>query len=594
MLDTIRKTFHLVGRERPGRWVAVVAGAVVASGFEMLGALLVFMLLGLIADPTGDVEVPVIGDVREWFAGVDETTFLLGAAVVMGVFFLVRVVVQVGFQYVKHRMAMNAGARLSSRLAEGYLRLPYAFHLRRSSAELVRNAHQSVQELTRQCILPVIQVLAESIVVAGLLLAMLVIAPWATVAAIVIVGGAALVLLKVVQPRLKRLGATAQEMRKRTLGALQQSLYGIRDIKILGTEGYFGTSYHRNRRALARTQYLRGTISEMPRHVIETSLVGFILLLFAFSLLTGMATAELLSTLGLFAYAGMRMMPSLQKIVSGLNNIRFSGAAVDHVHDDLLLVEDVEGPPTGGPPLDFTDELRLEGVSFAYEQTDAPALSDVNLSIRPGEVVGICGPTGGGKTTLTDLITGILPPTTGEVRVDGIDIQEAIPAWFAKLGVVPQMVFLVDDTLRRNIALGIPDDEIDEAAVAEAVHLAQLEDFVDSLPEGLETEVGERGVRVSGGQRQRIAIARALYREPEVLIFDEGTSALDNATEAVLMSSLERLRGTHTILLVAHRLSTVKNCDKIVYLAGGRIQGIGTFEQLRADNEGFRALAQNA
>lgn len=593
MLDTFRKTFHLVGRERPMRWVAVIGAAVVASGFEMLGALLVFALLAMVADPGGEVDLPLLGDVRARFAGVDDQTFLLGAAVVLGVFFLVRVVVQVGFQYVKHRMAHNAAARLSSRLAEGYLRLPYSFHLRRSSAELVRNAYTTVQQLAGQCILPVIQVLGEGIVVLGLLIVMVIVAPAATVGAIVIVGGAALVLLKVVQPRLQRLGDQAQDMQKRTLGTLQQALHGIRDIKILGTEGHFGRAYRQNRLRLARTHYLRGTVGEMPRHIIETSLLGFILLLFAFTILTGVGTEQLLSTLGLFAYAGLRLMPSLQKIVGGLNNIRFSGPGVTHVYDDLKLVEQVEHPAEGRQ-VEFTDRLELHDVSFTYEQTEHPAVANASLEIRPGEVVGICGPTGGGKTTLTDLITGILPPTSGTVTVDGVDIQDAIPAWFLKIGVVPQMVFLNDDTLRANVALGMPPDEVDEEAMAEAVHLAQLDDFVDRLPKGLDTEVGERGVRVSGGQRQRVAIARALYRRPEVLIFDEGTSALDNTTEAVLISSLDRLRGTHTMLLVAHRLSTVKNCDRIVYLEGGRIRGVGDFETLRKQNEGFRALATNS
>jgi ATP-binding cassette, subfamily B, bacterial PglK len=593
LLDTFRKTFYLVGREKPGRWVAVILSAVIASGVEMLGALLVVVLLGLIADPSGNLELPVVGNVRGWFDHVDDETFLLATAVGLGVFFLLRVVVQVGFQYVRQRMAHNAGAKLSTRLAAGYLRLPYAFHLRRSSAELVRNAHQTVEELAKQCFLQVILVIGESIVILGLLIVMLVLAPLGTLFAVVIVGGAALLLLKVVQPRLKRLGGKAQEMRKQTLASLQQSLYGIRDIKILGSEQHFEELYEKNRRQLARTLYLKGTVGDTPKHVTETALVGFILMLFAFSILTDVGSEQLLATLGLFAYAGMRMMPSLNQIVSGLNNIRFAHAAVDQVYGDLLLVEQVERPDPGAA-ITFDDELRLDDVSFTYEETDHPAVSDVNLGIRPGEVVGICGPTGGGKTTLTDLITGILPPTTGTVTVDGVDLQTATPGWFRKLGVVPQMVFLVDDTLRRNIALGVKDADIDEEALAEAVRLSQLDEFIQRLPQGLETEVGERGVRVSGGQRQRVAIARALYRRPEVLIFDEGTSALDNTTESILISSLERLRGTHTILLVAHRLSTVRNCDRIVYLEAGRIRGIGSYEQLLDESAGFRALAQNA
>ena len=594
MLETFRKTFYLVGRDKPVRWAVLILGAVVTSAFEMGGALLVFALLALVADPQGEVALPLIGDIRGWFPGVDEQQFLLGAAVVLGVFFLVRVVVTVAYTYLKHRMANNAAARLSSRLAEGYLRLPYTFHLRRSTAELVRNAHQTVEQLAQQCFLSVIYVIAEGMLILGLLVVLLYVELIGTALAVLIVGGAALLLLKVVQPELKRQGAIAQEMRSRSLSTLQQALHGIRDIKVLGSEAHFGRAYHRDRRDLSRALYLRGTAIELPRHVIETALIGFILVLFAFSVTTGVATEALLSTLGLFAYAGLRMLPSLQKVVSGLNFLRFSGPAVDQTYADLELVTRVEASADDDTTLTFDHALRLEDVSFAYEQTERPALRDVNLTIRPGEVIGVSGSTGGGKTTLADLVTGILPPTTGRITVDGVDIHDHLPAWFRKLGVVPQMVFLTDDTLRRNIALGTPEDEIDDEAIEHALRLAQLEEFVASLPDGLDTEVGERGIRISGGQRQRIAIARALYRRPEVLIFDEGTSALDNATEALLINSLERLRGNHTILLVAHRLSTVRGCDKIAYLEDGRIVDIGTFDELQQRSPGFRALAQNA
>ena len=593
MLDTFRKIFYLVGRERPGRWVVLVVGAIVVSVLEMLGALLVFLLLALIADPTGGLAVPLVGDLRAYFGEVDEATFLLGAAGVMGAFFLVRLVVQVTYTYVKQRLAHNAASRLSARLAEGYLRLPYSFHLRRSSSELVRNAYQNLENLAAQGFLAAILVVAEFILVVGLAVVMLVVAPMATLVAVGIVGSAALILLRVVQPRLQQLGLNAQGSRKRALGSLQQSLYGIRDIKILGSENYFGHAYRAEREGLSRSLYLRGTVLELPRLVIETSLIAFILLLFAFSIVTGTATHELLSMLGLFAYAGLRIQPSLQKLVSSLNSVRYSAAAVDEVFDDLKLIEETEAP-ADDDELRFEDELRLDRVSFTYESGHRPAIEDVELSIRPGEVIGICGPTGGGKTTLTDLITGILEPTSGEVRIDGVDLAQHRAAWFRKLGVVPQMIFLADDTLRRNIAMGTRDDEIDDEAVGEAVDLAQLTDFVASLPDGFDTIVGERGVRLSGGQRQRVAIARALYRRPEVLIFDEGTSALDNATESILISSLDRLRGTHTIVLVAHRLTTVRNCDRIVYVEEGRIAGVGGFQELQAKNEGFRALAEHS
>jgi ATP-binding cassette, subfamily B, bacterial PglK len=593
VLDTFRKTFYLVGRDKPGRWILLVVGALLTSGLEVVAALLVFLLLGLIADPGGELALPLVGEIRGLFPKVADQTFLVGSALVLGIFFLGRALVAVAYSYVKHRMAQSAGERLSSSLTEGYLRLPYLFHLGRSSSEMVRNAHQTVELLAQQAFLSVIYVISEGLLVVALVLVMVIVAPIATGMAVVIVGGAALLLLRLVQPKLQELGDRAQDARLRSLGTLQQSLYGIRDIKVLGAEARFGDSYRSDRRDLARSLYLQGVTVELPRNVIETALIAFILLLFAFSLQAGAATDELLATLGLFAYAGLRMMPSLQRFVSGLNSIKFSGPAVDQVHADLVLVESIRADEST-EDIPFQEEIRLEDVNYTYPGAESPALEAANLAIRRGEVVGICGPTGGGKTTLADLITGILPPTSGRVTVDGRDLQDHLAAWFRKLGVVPQMVFLADDTLRRNIALGDRDDQVDEAAIRDAVSRAQLVDFVRSLPSGLDTRVGERGIRLSGGQRQRIAIARALYRAPEVLIFDEGTSALDNNTEAALIESLRTLRGSHTILLVAHRLSTVRDCDRIVYLEAGRIADVGAYDELLQRSVGFRALAKHA
>ena len=591
MLTTLRQTFDLLGRDRPGRWVLLIVLALLVSGFEMLGAVLIYTLLALVVDPGGSIELPLLGDVRELFTGVEEPTLLLGIVATMGGFFLLRGIFKVGATYVQARIAHNAGVRLSNRLVEGYLSWPYAAHLRRPSSELIRNGHQAVLDVIGQVVLPVIKVFAELALVLGLLTVLVAIAPAATAMAIVVVGGAAVVLLLIIQPRLKRLGAINHHESQVTLAALQSSFHGIRDIKILGRERFFARVYGRSRGRMARARYLQTTAGQLPPVIIETALLGFILLFFAFTIVQGDGAQQTLSVLGLFAYAGLRLQPSLQVIIQGLNNLKYASAPLADLHADLRKIQ-AQGPSqTRVEPLPFTERLAMEQVQFAYERADRPALDGIDLTIRPGEQVGICGPTGGGKTTLVDVLTGLLEPTSGRVIVDGQDLREHARAWQRNLGIVPQMVFLTDDTLRRNIALGVPDDQIDEDALNEAIHLAQLDEFVASLSQGLETEVGERGVRVSGGQRQRVAIARALYIRPSVLVFDEGTSALDNATEALLMASIEHLRGDHTIILIAHRLSTVRHCDRVVFLEAGRIAGLGTYDELVRDNATFRAMA---
>jgi ATP-binding cassette, subfamily B, bacterial PglK len=343
---------------------------------------------------------------------------------------------------------------------------------------------------------------------------------------------------------------------------------------------------------LARANYRRGLWSQLPSTLIELSLLAFILIFFTSSVILEIGTEATLPILGLFAYAALRLLPSLQKIVKGLNDLRYSAAPLEDLVEDLEATTAHMGSSTEIEALRFQDEITFEGVDFTYEGAASPSLRGVDLRVSSGELIGICGPTGGGKTTFVDLMTGLLHPTAGRIMVDGQDLRTQWRAWQLNLGVVPQMGFLIDDSLRRNIALGVPDDEVDNEALKEAIDLAQLAAFVDALPEGLDTQVGERGVRISGGQRQRIAIARALYRRPSVLVFDEGTSALDTATEAELMSAVRALRGRHTIVLVAHRLSTVRASDRVVFIDHGAIAGVGSFDTLARENDRFRALAE--
>lgn len=585
------QTYHLLGEGRRGRWALLVLLALVMSGVEMLGAVLVYALMALVATPDAALDLPLVGEFHGFVDDGHESTVLWLVAA-MGVFFVARALLGVLVNYVQARMVYTAGARLSNELVEGYLRWPYAAHLQRNSAELIRNGHQAVLEIVHDVAMPVIKLAAEGVVVIGMLAVLVVIAPMATALAVPVIGGAAALLLWVVQPRLKRLGIVDHRESQETLQSFQQALHGLRDIKVLGREENFAGRYARSRHRMARARYLHATVEQLPRPVIETSLLGVILLFFAVALLRGGQAQNSLSLLGLFGYVGLRLLPSLQHILRALNSLKYAAAPLDALHEDLVACRASGAVRADAEPLRFQDRLVLEDVSFRYATSERDALSGIDLTIRAGQQIGICGPTGGGKTTLADIVTGLLVPTGGRVLVDGRDLEQHVRGWQRTLGVVPQMVFLTDDTLRANIALGLPEEEVDERALLEAVRHAQLDELVAKLPEGLDTVVGERGVRLSGGQRQRIAIARALYRRPTVLIFDEGTSALDMGTEAQLMASIERLRGDHTIILIAHRLSTVQNSDVVVFLEEGRITGRGTYDELVRDHREFRAMAR--
>lgn len=573
-------------------WLLLVALALGVSALEMLGAVIVFVLLELVTDSEAPIELPVVGDLRTLMPGVESETLLVGVIVGMGAFTVLRAVAKVGAKYAHYRVAHNAGARLSIKLVEGYLSLPYSVHLRRNSSELIRNAREAVMEAVRSVLIPTIKVVAETMIIIGILVVLITIDPVATAVAVVVVGTTATVLLLVVQPRLKRIGRTAHRQNQLTYKRLQQALHGIRDIRLLGKEAYFAREYAKSQMKLARAHYLRSTAGALPAVIFEAVIIGLILVLFGLAMLTGAESQSTVSILGLFAYAGMRLQPSMQQLIGGLNEIKHASAPLDDIYADLREARAIVAPSDDEEPvrLELRESLRLNHVSYAYEGTDAPALTMVDLEIRAGEQIGVCGPTGGGKTTLVDLITGLLDPTTGTVTVDGHDVSQHRRRWYQNLGVVPQMVFLIDDTLRRNIALGVADSDVDEKALQEAIDLAQLNEFIEKLPEGLETRVGERGIRISGGQRQRISIARALYRRPGVIIMDEGTSALDNATEINLMTSIERLRGQRTVILIAHRLTSVKNADRVIFVDGGRIAGVDTFAELERNNERFRIL----
>ena len=587
----IRKILYFLGKSRRRNWVLVSLLGLTGSALEAIGAVMILVLLGLIVEPAVGIELPLIGSLP--MKEGEETLLLVAAGV--AVFFVIRGVTKLIETYVLQRVVHGTGLRIASELVDGYLAMPYEWHLHRDSASLMRNVHESVSVVVRQVLLPSVRMVVELSLLLALLIVLVIASPLGTALALAVLGPTSYVLIRVVQPALKRYGSSAHDAVGRYFGTVQQSLAGIRDVKILGRERFFSQRFHRDRSETARASYMRGTVAQIPAVLIEITIIFFILGFLAVAMNTGEPATAALPLMGLFAYAGLRMQPSLQKIVAGINSLRFATAPVDEVYGELQEIAGNKELRGTSPPLalHFDTAVVFDEVSFRYRGSSTLALEKINLSIAKGESVGVCGPTGGGKTTLVDLLAGLLEPTSGSITVDGVNMQGRESAWQQNLGVVSQSAFLLDDTLRRNVALGVPDGKINESAVVEAIDHAQLSEFVDSLPDGLETMVGERGIRISGGQRQRVAIARALYQRPSVLILDEGTSALDNITEAQLIRTLDTLQGQRTIIIVAHRLTTIRNCDKIVLITGGKIAEIGRYDELMVRSSEFQRLAQS-
>lgn len=592
--ETVRRTFALssVGR---ARWAALIPLAVLTAGAEAASAAALFGLIQIVGDPARAATLPVAATIYTWLPWQSDRGIVLAFTLLLVTFYLVKNVLQMLQTYANSGLVAQETANLACRLLTIYLRAPYVFHLRRNSAELIRNVAHSSAVVFRNAMAPTVALAFEIMVMAAIGAVLLAVAPMVTLAIGIVLGGAAAVFLRLSRRVVARWGRRAEVLVGEILQSLHQTFGAVKEIKVLGRERYFADGFGRAQRGLVRVQHLHTTLGAMPRLLVETLFVGGAFVLIAVVVLLGRSGPEALPLLGLYAYAGFRIIPSANRLMLYIGEIRGAGAAVAQLSTDVREVEALgdDTLASDGVVLPFTDRLALEGVAFGYDG-GVPILSDVDLTIRCGESIGVVGFTGAGKSTLADLVLGVLTPTTGRVTVDGRDLAsggEVRRAWHRRIGYVPQAVVLVDDTLARNIALGVGDDQIDPARLATALRVAQLEEFVAGLPDGLQTRVGEHGVRLSGGERQRVGIARALYATPDVLIFDEATSALDNRTEAELVRALDTLPGTVTRIIVAHRLTTVRACDRLVFLKDGRVDDVGSYDDLVDRNLVFRTIA---
>jgi ATP-binding cassette subfamily C protein len=489
-------------------------------------------------------------------------------------------------------MPQDAYVQVSSALLRGYLSADYEFHFHRNSAEIIRNLTNSVDIVFRTVLHNAVTLISEALVVCAMLAVVVVTMSLEGLLAAGVLAAVSWAIFRLSQNRVTAWGLQVQDLAKKLLKVIQQSLGAIKEVRVMQREEHFLAEYLRLRSRQSRLMAYYETVQNVPLLSLEAL---FALLLGGLVLMMTVRGSELASAipiLALYGYVGIRLLPSLARIAAKLQRLGFGAAAVDQVYTDYarLCRTRSEGDDPG-KDLAFAREIRFEEVAYAYPGSARQALNGLSMRIPRGKSFGIVGASGSGKSTAMDILLGLLEPSSGRVTVDGVDVAAATRAWQRNLGYVPQSAYLLDDTLRRNIAFGVADERIDETAVAEAVRMAQLESLVASLPHGLDTEIGERGVRLSGGQRQRIVIARALYRRPAVLVFDEATSELDNRTELEIGAAIGALAGERTVVIVAHRMATVQNCDAVAFLVDGRVADCGRFEELLSRNVAFRRLA---
>ena len=573
MFDLLRDLGFLLNRRERIQAAALLFVMLVGALLEMLGVGAIPAFVTLLTNPHAVTQsglgrrlFPLLG------TGSAESIALRAAAALL-VLFVAKNVFLVVLVWAQARYVFNRTVSVARRLFSAYLHAPYLLHVQRNSAELLRNANEQATEAVVAGLLPVLSLAMEGFTVTAILLLLLSIEPLTSLAAFVILGGTSFLFLRFLRARMLRLGEHMHCHRVKMIQTVNEGLGSIKVTKTLGREAAFVNRYAVAAWEFARAGRLRQVMAEVPRLLLETVGVAGLLAVAGLLLIQGRSAARIVPTLALLAVAVVRMIPAFNKIMAALNTLRYGRFALTTVvHDLRTLPEVLKIPPVRSRP--FRSEIRLESVGFTYPGTTIPVLLDVSMVIPRGSVIGLIGPTGAGKTTLIDIVLGLLQPTSGHVLVDGDDLWARLGGWQGQVGYVPQDVFLADDTIRRNVAFGLPDEEIDEDAVRYAIEAAQVREFVDRLPAGLETYVGERGVRLSGGQRQRIGIARALYHAPQALVMDEGTSALDYETEEFVMQAVERLRATCTIVLVTHRLASTRYCDSVYTMNRGRIVGV--------------------
>jgi ATP-binding cassette, subfamily B, bacterial PglK len=568
-VSVIRKIWTLLAPRERRKTAVLVGFMLIGTVLEAFSIGLVVPAIAVLTEPANVPDYLFLRFMQQVVAGTDVALMIVVAMVVLAAVFIVKTAFLAFLAWKQSSFAFAVQENLSQRLFGIYLCQPYTFYLQRNSAQLIRNTMTEVNHFANRAITPALLLLSETLVLIGLCVLLFVVEPLGATVVTLTLGTAALIFHRVTRARIASWGRARQYHDGLRLQHLQQGFGGAKEVKLLGCEDYFLQKYREHSRRSARAGQYHATLQQFPRLWLELLAVLGLLTVVGTIAMQQRHLESIVPILGLFAAVAFRLMPSANRILVSAQAMRYGLSTVDTLYQELML-------PTGSPSLTartkpFERAIELVRLSFTYPGGSVTALTDVTMTIRKGESIGIVGPSGSGKSTLVNIILGLLSPTAGTVLVDGSDIQEDLRGWQRQLGYVPQQIYFTDDTLRRNIAFGLPDDTIDDHAIWRALQSAQLDEFVRSLPAGLDTLVGERGVRLSGGQAQRIGIARALYHDPAILVLDEATSALDTMTEQGVMEAVSSLHGTKTVLIVAHRLSTVERCDRICRLDNGRL-----------------------
>ncbi len=591
MLSKLKKLYLLFDSKDHKKLFLLMFLMIISSLLETLGIGAVPGFVIIASNPEKLQAYPVIVEILNFFKLHTQKEIIIFGAIALILVFVAKNIYLTIFNYYKIRFVFNRQASLECKLFERYLFAPYVFHLKNNSSSLLRNVTTEVQILTLRLIIPSLQMMMDIIMVGAIFILLMFVEPMITLVTIGFMIFFNFIFLKYTNRKIKEFGKDVQYQRGSKIKIVNEGLGGIKDVKVLHKENYFYNAFKVSAKRTSNSHHYSQFISTLPKPYIETLAVVSLLLITLILIVQERSLVSIIPILALFGSASVKLMPAIRDITKGYSNFRYNLFVVDPIYDDIKKINvEKESRKKGSLGFDFRSNIEIKALSVRYEGQVSNAVDNVDASIVKGEIVAFVGASGAGKSTLVDTLLGLIKPESGDILVDGESILNRIPSWQKIIGYVPQNIYLIDDTIKGNVCFGIPKQEIDEKQLYQSLGDSQLLDFIRTLPEGINSLIGERGARLSGGQRQRIGIARALYHKPALLILDEATSALDNVTEKHVMDAIEKFRGKITIIIIAHRISTVVRADKIFLFDNGKIIDSGNYMSLLTNNNTFKKL----
>ncbi len=573
VLRVLIKFRRILSRHQKVRILELALLMMLGGFLEMLSVSLLMPFINAVMNPDEIMNIVFIRKLCGFLGINSARTFLMLMAMALAGVYILKNLFLLFQMNIQHRFVYNNMFATQERLLHNYLARPYEYFLGISSGEVLRIIGNDTRD-TFSLLMSVLFLCSELTVSLILIVTIFVIAPGMTLGMAVLLAVMVAVILKILRPVLRKAGTENQKAFASMNKWLLQAIQGIKELKIMHREPFFEQNFSKSGKIYVKSTYLSQTLALVPRFMIEALAMGSFFIMAAVLIYRGVSFDSLIPMLSAVAMAAVRLLPSANRISQSMADIAFREPMLDKMIENLQEASGYsqkKGETAQKQADKWKDAIKMDSVSYRYPGNEKPVLEHASMNIKKGTSVGIAGASGAGKTTAMDILLGLLKPESGRVLADGKDIELDMEGWQSQAGYIPQSIFLLDGNIRENVAFGVECEKIDDGRVWNALKEAALEDFVKSLPQGLLTELGERGVRLSGGQRQRIGIARALYANPSVLFFDEATSALDQETEAAIMESVYHLHGRKTMIMIAHRLSTIENCDEIYRVEDGKI-----------------------